>query len=463
MRRYIKEGLERFLSAEPKAWHMPGHKRKNMAILSEGGVVDTALAASIYMDVTEVPGTDDLYEPTGMIKFALEELKLIYGTEQSYYLVNGATGGILAAIYAVAQFIRSEHNKKPKMAIATNSHKSVDNAVRLADVELCYITPQLYKEGDIEVQGAITKEAVEGLFLKGDIDALVITSPTYEGIVSDIEGIAKVVHSHGAYLIVDEAHGALMQFADFLPKSAVGLGADVVVQSLHKTMPAFTQTALIHNNNPELLGVIRDAISMFMTSSPSYPMLCSMEAAVYWGVTEDFFPYMEELKNFRTRVNMLERIFVFSREQSMAFGAFDYDISRIVLFAEGITGIQLLNLLREKNIVVEMAGSNYVVLISTPMDDKADFEYLYSSLKEIDEGIGEGVISSDSFDNTANTVAKIESLVGKKAVNDYYIYPPGSYIIKKGEIISDKQAEELVRYARAGLNIRGLEITNFDI
>ncbi|MGN0436008.1 MAG: aminotransferase class I/II-fold pyridoxal phosphate-dependent enzyme, partial [Wujia sp.] len=220
MKRYIAEGLARFLEENPMAWHMPGHKRIWTGLNSEGGPIDDALAKAICMDVTEVPGTDDLYEPTEMIAKSMQELTKVYKTYSSYYLVNGSTGGILSAIAAVAEC------RAGKVIVAENCHKSVFNGVKLMGLEPIYLSPDLTeiaveKTSRIKINSDIKAKRVEEICRTEKIAAMIITSPTYEGVFSDVQAIANILHRYGALLIVDEAHGAHLPFVAGLPKSAL--------------------------------------------------------------------------------------------------------------------------------------------------------------------------------------------------------------------------------------------------
>ena len=229
-KQWIKDGLSEYLSDAHAVWHMPGHKRK----ACYGDFQDAFLA----WDVTEVPGTDDLYLPEGFIGDSLAMLKEIYQTCGTYYVVNGATGGIFTAIAACT---------KPGDAIliAKNCHKSVYNAAAMLQRQTIYVEPTWKKEAEDAfaftsfIDGYVDADDVERLCESHpEIAAVVVTSPTYEGVISDIAQIARVAHAHHVRVIVDEAHGAHLPFLK--PEySAIRMGADVVVQSLHKTLPAF--------------------------------------------------------------------------------------------------------------------------------------------------------------------------------------------------------------------------------
>lgn len=225
--------LELYRDSGYYPFHMPGHKR-NMP--PEAGEV---LQAAAELDITEIDGFDDLHQPEGILHLAQERAAEVFGADETFFLVNGSTAGILTAVSAAAR-------KGGRVLVARNCHKSVYHALCLRELEPVFLYPKLLEGG---VADAIAPEQVEEMLARyPDIQAVLITSPTYDGVVSDVEAIGKVVHQAGAVLIVDGAHGAHFGFAPEQPESPVRLGADLVVQSLHKTLPALTQTALLHRN-----------------------------------------------------------------------------------------------------------------------------------------------------------------------------------------------------------------------
>ena len=212
--------------------HMPGHKRNTEYFPQIGKVLG--------LDITEIEGYDNLHSPCGILKDSMEDASRLFGAEKSIYLVNGSTCGILAGITALA-------GEGDKILIDRASHKSVYNALELCGAEPVYILPEFHPEYGINA-GISAASVEKALKDSPDITLVVITSPTYEGVVSDIEQIAKICHIYGAVLMVDSAHGAHFGFADF-PKSAVSCGADIVISSLHKTLCGLTQTAICHTKD----------------------------------------------------------------------------------------------------------------------------------------------------------------------------------------------------------------------
>lgn len=440
---FIKDGLNEYLKEEHAVWHMPGHKRKACF----GDFLDTVYA----WDVTEVPGTDDLYLPEQFLKESLAQLADIYHTCGTFYLLNGATGGIFTAIRACTK--PGDH-----ILIARNCHKSVFNAAKVLQLSCQYIKP-VWDDLDFpftqDIEGYIDASDVEKMLQQDpDITALVITSPTYEGVISDIHAIADVAHAHGVYVIVDEAHGAHLPFLN--PEySAIHLGADVVVQSLHKTLPAMTQTALLHVCTEALVPAVKCNLEMFQTSSPSYIMMMSIEEAVCYMEAGDFGSYNQALSNFRkscTEDFNLKKIHLLTRDDVTKAGAYALDDTRLVFYGE-TPGPYISELLKKTGLVVcEMAGIRHVVLISTVKDTEKDFDILYNTLKNTDAVLTE---EGDRKNDNSERM-DLRALVGTTAQAPVYVYPPGSYLVTAGEIFTEEIVDTLLAYKKAGLHIRGI-------
>ena len=227
----LLELLQDYSRNNALAMHMPGHKRNtSLAPYLE------ALGAAL--DITEISGFSNLHDPDGALAERMKDAAALWGSKRAWWLIGGSTAGLLAAIDAATQ-------TGDKVLIARNCHKSVYNACMLCRLETAYIQPSLFPGHSFA--DCITPEQVEAALLENaDTRLVVLTSPTYEGLRSNLPAISEIVHRHGAVLLVDEAHGAHLGLSKFFPASAVTLGADIVVQSLHKTLPSLTQTAMLH-------------------------------------------------------------------------------------------------------------------------------------------------------------------------------------------------------------------------
>ena len=363
------------------------------------------------------------------------------------------------------------------------------------------------------IQGGITAEDVDRMLKRYmDTQAVLIVCPTYDGIVSDIEAISQIVHRAGLPLIVDEAHGAHFRYDAMFPVSALDLGADVVIQSVHKTLPSLTQTALLHIkcNRPDG-GCYADReridryIHMVQSSSPSYVLMASIENSIYQMEKMDMAPYGKRLRGLRQRLGRMNHLRLADTGLIGQAGIRDLDISKIVVSTRGtylpsvgngltgFTGAQLDDILRrEYHLEMEMYGADYVTAITTAMDSEEGLERLGDALVRIDARLtddgsnarrenGSGPVMAPDCKTGQESMQKCsvysmrcdtamsvgEAMDGKiKSINledspgcisgeFVYIYPPGIPIVAPGEWISRPILEVILEYRNKGLPVQG--------
>lgn len=258
-------------------FHVPFHAGINLSGLGEDGY-----SSLFTYDWTELPSLDTLGNPHGVLLESQAEAALLFGARESFYLVNGASVGIIAAMLATGIGPGSH------VLIARNCHRSVIHGVILARSTPHWILPDIIEDWDL--WGEVNPDRLEQYLRKHpEIELFVITHPTYEGIPSDIQGIATVCRRHEVKLIVDEAHGSLFPLLENLPLSALKAGADAVIHSLHKSGGSMTQTALLHLPQGSLLHPesVLEALNLLQTTSPSYILMASLEATcAYLGSRE---------------------------------------------------------------------------------------------------------------------------------------------------------------------------------
>ena len=278
MNKTLIETLIQYNQSSYYPFHMPGHKRNSTLPFPD----------ALSIDITEIDGFDNLHHPKGLLKTRMEYASKLYHADNSYFLINGSTCGILSAISAVT-------HTGDTILIARNSHKSVYHAAYLNQLHLIYLYPESIS--NCEINGGISPEKLKQQLLNSpEIKAVFLTSPTYEGIVSDITTIAEIVHMFHIPLIIDEAHGAHFGFCDAFPQSAITQGADLVIQSLHKTLPALTQTALLHQKGNFVCKTrLEKFLSIYQTSSPSYLLMASIDYCL--TILENGEKLMQEYAN----------------------------------------------------------------------------------------------------------------------------------------------------------------------
>lgn len=464
----LYERLAAYAKADYYPFHMPGHKR-----------ADLNFANPYKIDLTEIDGFDNLHHAEEILLDSQERLQKLYHSKKSYYLVNGSTCGILSAIGALA---------KPgdRVLIARNCHKSVYNAVKIFRLKVDYVYPQIMQCG---IQGQISAELIEREFEKyPDMKLAVITSPTYDGIVSDIRKIADIVHKYHAYLIVDEAHGAHFSLSSYFPSSSVSQGADLVIHSLHKTLPSFTQTAALHIATDRVNRIkLEEMLSIFQSSSPSYLLMAGIDRCI--GMIERsgnqlFDKYQEKLIRFYEACENLKHLHVLTEKDYETYYIPAVDHGKIIIQTDGVykDGVWLYHLLLERyHLQLEMCSAQYVLAMTSIMDTQEGFDRLFWALLEIDRELDEKEketenkneiehltiflkeayaarekvmeISDADHYNIEETV--LDGCVGKICAEYIYLYPPGIPMIVPGERISGGLVQVLETCRRIGLHVQG--------
>lgn len=429
--------------------HMPGHKR-NTALAP----YLKRLAADI--DITEISGFDNLHAASGVLKESMRRAAEMRSADRAFYLVNGATCGILAAICALV-------TAGDKVICARNCHKSVYNALELSGAEPVFVMPDVDKKSGICMQ--LEAEQIEEKIKENpDAKLVIVTSPTYEGVVSDIEGICRVSHSAGIPVFVDAAHGAHFGFGHGFPKDAIGCGADIAVESLHKTLPSLTQTAICYAKN-EFAEKLAKKLAVFQSSSPSYLLLASIDGCVTLlseNADELFSVWKENLDEFHKKCKDLENIKILKKSKKFL----DLDPSKIVMLTQN--GKWLFEELKKRHIECEMASCSYVVAMTGPGDTKEMLSYLAVSLHEIDKianppqragfkgtGVPDKVMSVREAERKATEYVSLRECEGRVAAEYVWAYPPGIPLIVPGERISGRETEIFGRYIAAGIDLLG--------
>lgn len=466
--RYIDEELLKLAKSDMYPFHMPGHKR-NM----------TDAANPYAYDITEIDDFDNLHAPEGIIKEAQERAAKLWGARRSYFLVNGSTCGILAAISAALP-------KKGHILMARNSHKSAYHAAYLRELTVTYLYPAV---ADFGIQGGIAPQQVEDALQQDEtIQAVMITSPTYDGVVSDIKTIAEIAHKHGVPLIVDEAHGAHFGFHKYFPQSAVRLGADVIIQSLHKTLPSYTQTAILHMQSDYVNHTtVEHFLGIYETSSPSYLFMAGMDRCVRLLAERGhayFKEYASRLEDFHQKAAQFHRVQLMNKSRLSSEEGYDFDPSKLVIRAlgTGLSGVELYRMFRDRHhLQMEMCQGGYVLAMTSIMDTKQGFERLIQALSEIDhtaqkvesycdspndervcnfmqEVYGQRITDMrlDEAMEAATTYKPLEEAVGCISGDFINLYPPGIPMVVPGERITEDVIKIMRDCEKLQLNVQGV-------
>jgi len=447
-------------------FHMPGHKGGR-------GFPEEFLNNLAVIDVTEIPGMDNLHQPAGVIAQAQQMASAAYRSHRSFFLVNGSTSGIHAMIMAVC---------KPgdRLLVPRNSHKSVWSALVMADVRPVYIQPQYDIDNLLTTQISV-QQVCEALDRYPDAVGLLVTHPNYYGMCSHIEEIEKLVHDRGKLLLVDEAHGAHFIFHSALPPSSGEIGADIWVQSAHKTLPALTQGAYLHVGSSKMdWKRLAQVLGMIQTSSPSYMVMASLD----WARAFMEARGKDLLQQLIIRIENLKKLL---KSEYGLLSLDDYggwkevaavDPTRLTLDVRslGITGYQAELLLREAGVQVEMSDMYRLVSIFSVADKEMEFEafirgcdYLSKNISlrkdlsslgfnqlSISREIPEQIMSPrEAFYSIIENVPMRES-IGRVCAGIIGTYPPGIPRFCPGELIDREGIEELDDIQQRGGNLFGL-------
>lgn len=417
----LYEALVQYSRSDYYPCHMPGHKRNG-----EAG----AMAQYYGIDITEIDGFDNLHHAEGILKEAQQRANRLYGNEdtETFYLINGSTCGVLASIMAATE-------KENEILISRNCHKSVYHAAILQELKLRYYDPPILERYGI--CGGVDAEEIGRLLKKyPDCRAVVITSPTYEGIISDVQAVAEAVHAQNKILIVDEAHGAHLGLHGTAPSGAIAGGADLVIHSLHKTLPSMTQTALLHVHGERIdHGKLARYLSMLQSSSPSYVLMASIDSCIRYLEKKgaERYAYMQEQydifckktekcryicignmnytynaddgparKDIEIRTEKGKRTAdkadracrtISENTAKKKYYMAGWDIGKLVIHVQDnlLNGQQLYDLLRDDyHLQMEMAAESYALAMMTIMDTQEGWQRLADALCRIDDRIDKG-------------------------------------------------------------------------
>lgn len=465
---HLFDRLEKYGRGDIYPFHMPGHKRRGWGKLPE----------EMYLrDITEIDGFDDLHQPEGFLRELQEHAAVLCGAEESFYLVNGSTAGILSAVSAAL-------SEGGHILMARNCHKAAYHAVYLRNLTASYLYPPLLEEYDI-LDGISSEQVSEALKQEPDIGAVLLVSPTYEGRISDVRGIAEAVHAKGIPLIVDEAHGAHLGFSRDFAENSCRAGADIVIHSVHKTLPSLTQTALLHVNGNRIdRRLLRRFLHIYQSSSPSYLLMAGIDNTLQYveeAGAEAFVSFAARYRKLLADLSSCRCLRFPPLEQKRQ------DIGKLLISTKmtNVSGKWLYDILLKKyHLQLEMAAGTYALAMFTVNDSEEGYDRMRSALLQIDaelEGRGDGMLQ-EKFCAAAGGPAPCTGTVpsageiplarawdmgkchvalsesgGRYAGEFVNLYPPGVPLLVPGERITPQVIVDIRRFLERGLNVQGLE------
>lgn len=484
----LADALIEYTKSERISMHIPGHKRTCGCMIPELENVVGAMA--IGCDITEIAGFDDYHEPEGIIKEAMALAAELFGADETYFIVNGTTAGLMAAVAAAAF-------EGERVLVASDCHKSITRGLVLSGADPVYISPDIDKKTGLP--SGLDPDKVERILNYGGIRAIVLSNPSYYGTYSDLERIVNAAHKYGAVVIVDEAHGAHLRFTDQkLLCDAMSVDADISVQSIHKMLGSLTQSSMLHIKGDRIdRKRLVYNIRMLTSTSPSYLLMSSLDAVrhrmaleginIWKNICAMVSEYSEKIND----IAGMKCITYFTDSQGIKK---PLDTARILISAEelGITGYNLSDILCAKyNIDMEMADDRYVLAVMGTAVARCHLDTLVRALKSISEenvkNIGKscinGVLKCDNIKldgmSAAAAAAELKHICeitprkavfsrhdmieagyasGRISAEEIAVYPPGIPLVVPGEKFTDETIIMITELISNHIHIHGVEI-----
>lgn len=456
--RPIVEALKTFVDKNPQSLHVPGHKNGMLSTLP------SEVKEALKYDITELTGLDDFHHPEEAIARAEELLTNTYGADKSFFLVNGSTVGNLAMIYATCK-------QGDTILVQRNAHKSVFHAIELVGAKPVYIAPEWDEE--TRTAGSVkTDTLMEAITRYPQAKAVVLTYPTYYGVASNqLEQQIILCHEKFIPVLVDEAHGAHFTAGSMFPKSALDLGADIVVQSAHKTLPAMTMASFLHVKSA-LVSVdkVNHYLRMLQSSSPSYLLLASLDDARQYIASymeSDGAFLMEKRQHLVESLRSLKGVEVVEVDDPL----------KLLMRVSGYTGFQVKAALEENALYVELADAEQVLFVLPLLKQGASY-----SLPEVRIRVKDALTNLKKLDGEAVTqkakqyeIAQITTseltfeqleqadkewvpymrAIGRIAAGMLIPYPPGIPLFIPGEKITVAKLSQLEELLALGAAFQG--------
>ncbi|MGE7763523.1 aminotransferase class I/II-fold pyridoxal phosphate-dependent enzyme [Peribacillus sp. NPDC097895] len=457
------DAMSDFYKKKPISLHVPGHK--NGQVFSKKGQL--LYNPLLGLDATEISGLDDLHAPEGAILKSEQLLADLYGVQRSHFLVNGSTVGNIAMILAVCR-------EGDKVLVQRNCHKSILHGLMLANVQPIFLRPDFYEKWDIA--GSVgSKLMEEALGAHPDVKAIIVTYPNYYGLGEDLTEIVRLAHQRGIPVLVDEAHGAHFQLGSPFPKSAISAGADAVVHSAHKTLPAMTMGSYLHLNSSLVAAdEVSFYLQMLQSSSPSYPIMGSLDLArAYLAsfTSEDKNSLIKKILDFRGELATLQSIRVLEAPP----GTSADPLKVVMQSTKGLSGFELQQLCEAEGIFTELADPNNVLMILPLLKMGTDFPFpeIVQNIKNATKDrtgswkANQVVILLDERRMTGlempysvmkqkkSKPAELRSAIGKVSAEMVIPYPPGIPLIMSGEMITAEHITNLRRLLDMGSKFHG--------
>ncbi|WP_216831173.1 aminotransferase class I/II-fold pyridoxal phosphate-dependent enzyme [Alkalihalobacterium elongatum] len=447
------------ISREPHSLHVPGHKWGSVF----PDFARKSFESVLKLDATELNHLDDLHDAQTVIEEAQQLLADVYRTQASFFLVGGSTVGNLAMLLSVCQ-------KDDAILVQRDSHKSVINGIQLAQAKPIYLPSEYDKKTGLST-GVGLNTVIKALQEFPEAKAIFLTNPSYYGITRDLKDVIKIAHQNEIPVLVDEAHGAHFGVGEGFPSSAITQGADIVVQSAHKTLPAMTMGSYLHVNSRLISNEkIKYYLQILQSSSPSYPVMASLDLARHYVANlsqEEVATILESSEEFKSLLKKVPQISVIELSETTSL---TIDPLKITLRTNcELTGIQIQSLLEEQGIFVELANEEYLLLV-LPLAPFKEGEYIASVIQRVlkpyrtikrtskkRELSRRSIVklTVDELDRSNTTFIGLEEAVGRRVAEPIIPYPPGVPLLIPGETITQENIEMIIKLIDAGTRFQG--------
>lgn len=427
---------------------------------------------ALSIDLINIAPLDDLHRPSGVIKQAQELAAEAFGADFTFFSVQGTSGAIMTMILSVC-------GPGDKIIVPRNVHKSVMAAIIFAGAKPIFVSPTMDPNLGI-AHGITTRSVKRALEKHPDAKAVLVINPTYFGICANLKEIVDLVHSYDIPVLVDEAHGVHIHFHEDLPLSAMQAEADMAATSVHKLGGSLTQSSVLNVRKGRVNPArVQSIISMLTTTSTSYLLLASLDAARKQLALNGHNLAEKALrlaKTARERINLIEGLYCFGEEITGTEAAYDYDPTKLTIHVRklGMTGYEVENWLREQyNIEVELSDLYNILCLITPGDSEETVNILIHALEHLvklndkQDKAGEVVVKvpeiphlslspRDAFYADTEMIPFRES-AGRIIAEFIFVYPPGIPILLPGEVITQENIDYIVEHLDVGLPVQGPE------
>ncbi len=442
MRKYIEESVDKY--KDDYAFGMPAHKGKKYFDLD------------IKRDLTEFLDTDNLLNPQGAIKKSQEEVSEIFSSKYSFYIPNGSSGAINIAISSLAK-------RRDNILVQRNTHKSVMNSIIINDLNPIYINTKYDEENALFL--GIELENLKNILEENSIQLAIFVSPNYYGGILKLKEIVRLCHSHNVYVIIDEAHGSHLYFSHMKEFCANFSGADIVINSTHKTIPSLTQTALLHVNSHRVdVDKLKKIINIYTTTSPSYLFLISQEEGIDYMVKEGY-KKLEILRKELDKIGKDTGIMSYNINDSTIAS---YDTMKFLFRLPILSGIEIVKKFHlEYNIRLEMGDLYYALAIFSPLTEICELRKFidvilslrngeYKKIAKLKFPTSKRIISPRKAFDSPSIYKDLKDSCGMISANNVAFYPPGIPIISYGERITKEIIDIILNNLNEGIEVVGI-------